>query len=565
MVLRMPRPTTRENSSRHQLRRRVPSDILEMARGKLILVELPAMNAEPAVTLSATAGAFIKFSLRTGDPTVAKYRHAAANSQLDRQFNAWRSGPASLTHRNIVALSGEVYRLYVERFEENPGSADNWAAFKAFNRAASEGRLLNAPAINPGEGTAPAAAAAIFGSDLTAGVNALPASSAATVTLERRFGRLTDWVLQKHGLSVDQEARSLLLVQVERASTDAAWALKRNAGGDYTPDANASRFPAVRLTSTALTLDALFEKWEAETQPAASTLTTWRGNMRSLKEHLGDAADDISKITPEHIVAWKDAAVARGRAAKTINSSYLGSINTLLNHAVRNKLLASNPADGVRVAARSRAGTSMQPYSDAEVTRLLELAKGEADPSRRWLPWLAASSGARIGELVQLWGKRVVEIDGIPAMVLIPAEDGGSLKNEGSERTVPIHPAIIQAGFLDFIKSKGDGPLFYRRSSGRATKRHASKGVSNRLAEWIREAGFTDPRKAPNHAFRHYFKSVAAKVGISDSLADAIQGHAAKSEAGRYRHFELQTMAEAVALIPIPPMLAPQRNGPTEN
>ena len=94
-------------------------------------------------------------------------------------------------------------------------------------------------------------------------------------------------------------------------------------------------------------------------------------------------------------------------------------------------------------------------------------------------------------------------IDGIHVLELRPAEDGGSFKNEGSERTVPLHPAIIAEGFLDFVKVRGKGPLFYGRSSGDPTRKHASKGVSNRVGEWVRASGFTDTRKDPNHALRH--------------------------------------------------------------
>lgn len=145
----------------------------------------------------------------------------------------------------------------------------------------------------------------------------------------------------------------------------------------------------------------------------------------SLKEHVGAKADDIAQITASDIVAWKDAAVARGLSAKTINDGYLGSAKAMLGYAVRNRLLHHNPAEGVRVASRVKAGTSMLPYSDDEVLRLLRLANSEKNPSRRWLPWLAASTGARIGELVQLWGKRIREVDGFPVMIIAAAEDGG--------------------------------------------------------------------------------------------------------------------------------------------
>jgi hypothetical protein len=64
------------------------------------------------------------------------------------------------------------------------------------------------------------------------------------------------------------------------------------------------------------------------------------------------------------------------------------------------------------------------------------------------------------------------------------APDGGSLKNEGSERIVPLHPDLIADGFLEFVKTRGKGPLFYGGSKGKAAvqlrddQKHPSKGVS---------------------------------------------------------------------------------------
>ncbi len=39
---------------------------------------------------------------------------------------------------------------------------------------------------------------------------------------------------------------------------------------------------------------------------------------------------------------------------------------------------------------------------------------------------------------------------------------------------------------------------------------------------------------------------------MQDSLADAIQGHAGRSVASTYRHFDLETLAKGVASIPVP-------------
>ena len=246
-------------------------------------------------------------------------------------------------------------------------------------------------------------------------------------------------------------------------------------------------------------------------------------------------------------MAWKDALVEAGYARKGIKDGQLAAAKALFGYAVDNDLLPMNPALGIKLQAKRSAGSRMLPYSDDGVSRLLALADKETKPYRRWLPWLMALSGARVGEVAQLWGSRITEVDGVVVMKIAPAEDGGSLKNEGSERQVPIHPAILERGFLEFARIMGDGPLFYRgtrkeraKSTGR---RHASKGVANHLAAWIRENGFSDKRKAPSHALRHWFKTACQRAGVLDSVADAIQGHiGSRGEADGYRHSSVQVM-----------------------
>ena len=438
----------------------------------------------------------------------------------------------------------------------NPGEPEDWEAWKGFHWAAMEGRIPNPPTISWREimnerNDALGIFGVASGPVLLDAIEDLPPGDSAR-SLEVRFGLLASWVLARHGLEITPNSRLLLLRKVAEAALDAGWAMKRASLGDYTPDPKANRFPPIEAKSGRenVTLTNLFDRWQAETKPAASTLSTWRGVVRSLREHLKH--DDAGRITADDVIGWKDSLVAAGRSGKTINDGHLAALRALLTFGVSNRLLPTNVAVGVRVAAKRKAGEGRLPYTDAEVGRLLGLARGEGAAHLRWLPWLAALTGARIGELAQLWGSRVIIIDGIHVLELRPAEDGGSFKNEGSERTVPLHPAIIAEGFLDFVKVRGKGPLFYGRSSGDPTRKHASKGVSNRVGEWVRASGFTDPRKDPNHALRHWFKSAASRAGVQDSVVDAIQGHAGKSDADDYRHFGPPELFRAVASIPVP-------------
>ena len=147
MGLRMPSPTKRDGSSVFQIRERVPADIRRRVPEFPVIFELPAFGNEPARTVSATARHQVKFSLGTRDPAAAKARSGIAKAHLEKLYASLRSGPTILSQKESVALSGEVYRLFVARFEENPGSVNAWTAVKAFNRAAAEGRLGIAKSI----------------------------------------------------------------------------------------------------------------------------------------------------------------------------------------------------------------------------------------------------------------------------------------------------------------------------------------------------------------------------------------------------------------------------------
>jgi integrase len=300
-------------------------------------------------------------------------------------------------------------------------------------------------------------------------------------------------------------------------------------------------------------LDELWQRWERESDPSASTLSTWRGIVRDLKSFLGPRADDIARVEPTDIVAWKDKLLDAGKSAGTVGNGYLACARALFRYAVANKLLTADPTEGVRVSLKKKAGTSQLGYDRTEVAALLDMASRARLPWQRWLPWLAAATGSRIGEVAQLQANNVYETEGMTVVKITPAPDGGSIKNRESERVVPLHSAVIAAGFLEFVKEKGDGPLFYGRSSGNPKRKHASKGVTTRLAAWIRQNGFRDERKAPNHALRHWFKSEAARIGIPDSVADAIQGHSDSRAAAGYRHIGLEQMAEAIERIELPP------------
>ena len=110
MVLRVVRPMKRSGSSNHHFRQRIPTDVVEKARGSKLL--LPIGDERVPVTISPKATE-VKASLRTADPSAAKIRQAAVATYLEGFWQSLRHGPTKLTHKQCVALAGEVYRQWL--------------------------------------------------------------------------------------------------------------------------------------------------------------------------------------------------------------------------------------------------------------------------------------------------------------------------------------------------------------------------------------------------------------------------------------------------------------------
>ncbi len=113
MVLRMSRPMKRPSSSFHQFRMRIPADVLLRARGLALL--LPIGDTQVPLLISPTA-VTVQLSLRTRDPREAKARQGTVTAHLERVWRGLREGPRRLTHRETIALAGEVYGAMVGAF-----------------------------------------------------------------------------------------------------------------------------------------------------------------------------------------------------------------------------------------------------------------------------------------------------------------------------------------------------------------------------------------------------------------------------------------------------------------
>lgn len=156
---------------------------------------------------------------------------------------------------------------------------------------------------------------------------------------------------------------------------------------------------------------------------------------------------------------------------------------------------------------------------------------------------LCAYSGARIAELTGLHAKHVINEQGIDGINIEESKNGMS-------RKVPLHPHLIEQGFLEFVREHGPGPLFFSLSLSRLGILRAPQTRSEKLAEWVRKLGVDDKDVSPNHGWRHRFRTEALQINMRDRFIDYIQGHAPRTEGEKYGHIPLDVTAPWIQMLP---------------
>ena len=165
--------------------------------------------------------------------------------------------------------------------------------------------------------------------------------------------------------------------------------------------------------------------------------------------------------------------------------------------------------------------------------------------AKSWVPWLCAYTGARVCEVAQL-RKQDLRQEGGHWVLRITPEAGTVKTNEA--RDVVLHSHLIELGFPAFVASAPADHLFLKIGK-EGDVRGPLRGLKNRLAEFGREH-VKDPNVAPNHGWRHRFKTVGLEAGIDHRVLDAIQGQSPRSVAESYGEVTVRTMAAAMTKIP---------------
>lgn len=133
-----------------------------------------------------------------------------------------------------------------------------------------------------------------------------------------------------------------------------------------------------------------------------------------------------------------------------------------------------------------------------------------------WILPTLAWTGARLSEIACLHRDNIREEDGIHYLDLCEVHPLQSLKSDASERRVPLHRELIDAGFLKFAQGRNGDWVFPEIMDAEDPKK-AIKNISRDYNRGIIHGYCQLPPKLTVHSFRHTFKSALRRLGYADN------------------------------------------------
>lgn len=225
-------------------------------------------------------------------------------------------------------------------------------------------------------------------------------------------------------------------------------------------------------------------------------------------------------------------------------------IARMFRWAHEQKWIQDDPCTGLRresvltKAERTRTQTqrpSRESFTDDEINRIFgaewfRTGQGEKtkagtyrtfQPFHYWLPLLGLCTGGRINELAQLHLDDVGQDGDVWFIDINRSTPDKSLKNEWSERKVPLHSRLIELGFIEWcgrLREAGFKRVF-PELSWNSTNRYAKDPIRV-MSQYLESLGMPRDGTKVFHSFRHGINNALQKqTSMPDWMRKRFMGH----------------------------------------
>jgi len=306
-------------------------------------------------------------------------------------------------------------------------------------------------------------------------------------------------------------------------------------------------------------LGELLQGWEKEYAPSdPKTRGSYISRIRDFIAFTDDKL--VVAVEKKDVWDWLNKLLHVNKLAeKTVKDGYLPALRSLFDYAVLSGKygITLSPATGIQAPKldKHEAEARQKPrktFNSIYIRNLFASAwySGQAQPvsnlttetvlagnARYWVPLIGICQGLRAEEICQLTLVDVGMQSGVFSIHI--TVESGKVKNEESQRWVPVHKVLLELGFAEYVQrlreaqKVAEAPdAFVELGPGEAYKRPEKAGalfpelhtkfvrksntILQRFNDFLREAlGFE--RGYTFHSFRHYWEDAVRRTVASDA------------------------------------------------
>jgi len=282
-----------------------------------------------------------------------------------------------------------------------------------------------------------------------------------------------------------------------------------------------------------------------------------RGKVREFRERLLKLPPNVYKVYPKYSPLDVLEMIDKGKLKAepmsiTSVNKHLARLSSLMIYSIKEGHRTDNPASEMNIKQKRRADEERKAYDKEDIQKIIKnLPHDPQKPERFWIPMICMLSGMRLDEACQLYKEDIRQVkddssgDGIWCVNVNDCKDK-KLKNLSSQRIIPIHPRLIELGFLDYVKQCPGGGRLWEN-----LKRCKVNGYSNSLGKWYqrfnRQHVTEDPQKT-FHSLRHSFADTLKQLQVEGAIISELMGHSNSSiTTGRYgKRYQSKVLLEAI-------------------
>lgn len=309
--------------------------------------------------------------------------------------------------------------------------------------------------------------------------------------------------------------------------------------------------PARPASQAKLPLKQSIDAYLSQISVKPATRTRYRTVLDRLVSHFG-ASCDLATLNQDKFVGFADMVNADAALAIKTKQVTITAAATFINwHASRNSAIPHVTSASLKPKRLAPSWSDRADFSLEDMAAIFKRASANRRqaPHEFWVTIGCALTGCRLEELAQLHVPTDLKQhpSGIWYLDLNERPDPDSivrksLKKLSSWRVVPIHPLLVELGFVEFLQAAAcseterpfsshwapHGALTPEGAASRADIKWShkiSKWGGSRLKELRKANAVASDTATYFHSMRHTFITTLAKAGVPEALRAALTGH----------------------------------------